>query len=219
MGLAMVARIYRDRAGKRLPSVTTILSRFKDSGALIHWAWTEGIEGRDYRETRSKAAAAGSLAHQMVEARLRAQPWKPAIPIDQELIDKARAGFDAYIAWERMTRIEFRHCEVSLVSAEHEFGGTLDAIGEFEGSLVLIDWKTSNAVYSDYLIQLAAYRALWEENYPDHPISGGFHLCRFSKDNGDFSHHYYPNLDDAWEAFKIMRRLFDLDKTLRRRAA
>src|SRR5262245_51951473 len=84
----MVSHIYRNKMGRRLPSVTTILSRFKDSGALIHWAWSEGIEGRDYRETRSKAAVAGSLAHQMVEARLRAQPWKSAIPIDQELIEK-----------------------------------------------------------------------------------------------------------------------------------
>jgi hypothetical protein len=215
----MVARTYRDKVGKRLPSVTTILSRFKDSGALIHWAWNEGVEGRDYRESRRLAAAAGSIAHQMVEARLRALPWKPDLPIDQDLIARARAGFDAYLAWERMTRLEFLHSEVSLVSTEFEYGGTLDAIGSFEGSLVLIDWKTSNAVYSDYLIQLAAYRALWEENYPDHPISGGFHLCRFSKENGDFSHHYYPNLDEAWDAFKIMRRLFDLDKALRRRAA
>src|SRR5262245_50963282 len=153
----MSARIYRDKVGKRLPSVTTILSRFKDAGALIHWAWTEGVEGRDYRESRSRAAAAGTIAHGMVEARLRALPWVPQLPIDQELIAKARAGFDAYLAWERMTRIEYRHCEVALVSTKHEFGGTLDAIGEFEGNLVLIDWKTSNAVYSDYLIQLAAY--------------------------------------------------------------
>ncbi len=169
----MVATIYRGKSGKRLPSVTTIMSRFKDSGALIHWAWSEGIEGRDYRESRDRAAAAGSLAHQMVEARLRAQPWKPPLPVDQELIERARAGFDAYLTWERMTRIEFRHSEVALVSTAHEFGGTLDAIGEFDGNLALIDWKTSNAVYSDYLIQLAAYRALWEENFPDHPISGG----------------------------------------------
>lgn len=29
---------YYTEAGKRVPSVTTVISRFKDSGALIHWA-------------------------------------------------------------------------------------------------------------------------------------------------------------------------------------
>ena len=40
--------------GQRLPSVTTVLSRFKDSGGLIHWAWSLGKEGKDYREERDK---------------------------------------------------------------------------------------------------------------------------------------------------------------------
>jgi hypothetical protein len=30
---------YRTRDGEKVPSVTTILSRFKESGGLIHWSW------------------------------------------------------------------------------------------------------------------------------------------------------------------------------------
>ncbi len=69
------------------------------------------------------------------------------------------------------------------------------------------------------LIQLAAYNLLWLENHPDRPLTGGFHLCRFSKENGDFSHHYWPNLDDAREQFILLRRAYDLDKQLKKRAA
>jgi hypothetical protein len=107
-----------------------------------------------------------------------------------------------------MTKLELRFCEVPLVSGTHRFGGTPDAVGEFDAKLVLLDWKTGNSVYADYLLQLAAYKELWEENYPDHPITGGFHLCRFGKETGDFAHHYYPALDEAWEAFRYMRTLY-----------
>lgn len=215
----MAARIYKDKAGNRLPSVTTIISRFKESGGLIHWAWSLGIEGKDYRAERDKAAEAGTLAHQMVEARLRGEEWHSSGPIDADTLGKATGGYESYLTWERMTSLTILHAEVSLISARHGYGGTLDAIGEFNGKLVLIDWKTSNSVYQDYLIQLAAYKELWEENYPDHPITGGFHLCRFAKEHGDFSHHHYPDLSDAWELFQIYRRAYDLDKALKKRAA
>jgi len=42
---------YYTDAGKRVPGVTTIIGRFKDSGGLIHWANTLAYE--PYRELRS----------------------------------------------------------------------------------------------------------------------------------------------------------------------
>ena len=116
-----------------------------------------------------------------------------------------------------MNRITFRHTEVSLASETHAFGGTLDAVGMIGDALILLDWKCANAVYADYLYQLAAYGLLWNENYPDHPLVGGFHLCRFAKEQGDFSHHYFPSLADEAETFLRMRDLFDRVKKAERR--
>jgi len=59
-------QIYRTKDGVRVPSVTTIIGRFKESGGLIHWAWALGMEGKDYRQVRDSAADAGSLAHSMI---------------------------------------------------------------------------------------------------------------------------------------------------------
>ena len=63
----MPTQPYFNKAGQRLPSVTTIISRFKESGGLIHWAWNLGREGQDYRQVRDEAADAGTLAHAMIE--------------------------------------------------------------------------------------------------------------------------------------------------------
>lgn len=214
----MAAKLYKDAAGKRLPSVTTILSRFKDSGALLYWANTQGLEGKTLDQARIPAATAGTMAHSLVEAHLNKQPL-PELSGDADVIAKARRAFDAFLTWSEMSRLEIRHTEVSLVSDRHKFGGTLDAIGIINGGngLALIDWKTSNSVYSDYLYQMAAYRLLWEETYPEHPITGGFHLCRFSKEDGDYAHHHFPSLDEEAETFLIMRRLYDRVKATEKR--
>ena len=33
---------------------------------------------------------------------------------------------------------------------------------------------------------------------------GGYHLVRFSKSHGDFVHHWWPELEDAWEAWRTL---------------
>ncbi len=69
------------------------------------------------------------------------------------------------------------------------------------------------------LCQVAAYGKLWEENRPEQPVEGGYHIIRFDKTYGDFSHHWYPELDDAWTYFKLVREAYDLAKELKKRAA
>ena len=208
--------IYKDAAGNRVPSVTTIISRFKESGGLLFWANQAGLDGQTLDEARRPAATAGTLAHELVEAHLN-QRTVPDMMGDEEVGAKARAAFATYVRWHAMTKLLVRHTEVSLVSERHKFGGRLDAVGDVGGKLVLVDWKTSNSVYADYLLQLAGYRILWEENYPDHRLTGGFHLCRFAKEHGDFSHHYFKSLDLEAGTFLAMRQLYDQIKQVEKR--
>lgn len=203
--------------GGRVPGTTTIIGRFKESGGLIHWAWEQGRDGKDYRETRDAAASAGTLAHDMVEAHIHGEPYLPPEDADVALVAKAAEAFGAYLSWANQSRLEIVATELQLVSEEYRYGGTPDAIGLLDGKHVLLDWKTGNRVYGDMLCQLAAYKHLIEEN-TKYRIQG-FHLCRFAKEHGDFGHHFYPNLDEAWEAFALMRRLYEIDKGLKKRAA
>lgn len=211
---------YFLKDGTKVPGTTTVISRFKDSGALIWWAWNQGKEGKDYRQTSKDAADAGTLAHEMVEAHLRGQEYTPPLSVPDGVLLKGRGAFQSYLAWEKQTGIKPVPCEEPLVSEAYRFGGTPDAIFQMpDGSLAMGDWKSSNAVYADYLIQLAAYKQLWEENHPDRPITGGHHICRFSKEHGDFAHHFFPNLDEAWEQFKLYLKAYEIDKQLKKRAA
>jgi hypothetical protein len=209
---------YTLKDGTPVPGVTSIISRFKDSGALIWWAWNEGHEGRDYRVTRDAAANAGTIAHGMVDAAIRRHSYMPPADADAITIERAVGAFNNFQAWSAQTNLKPVETEQRLVSEKYAFGGTLDAM-LIGGKLSLGDWKTSNRIYEDHLVQLAAYGILWAENYPDRPIEGGYHLLRFAKDAPDFSHHHYGELNDAARGFLLMRELYDISQRLKARVA
>lgn len=214
----MAAHVYRLKDETRVPGVTTILSRFKDAGGLIHWAWTLGKEGKDYRAERDRAADCGTLAHAAVEARIRGHSVDDVFKniSDPGVEEKAKSAFGAFEEWARQTQLLVTETEVSMISEKHRFGGTMDAL-LVSGKRAVGDWKSSNALYPEYLCQVAAYGILWEETHPDEPITGGYHLLRFDKTHGDFTHKWWGELETAKKAFLLMRELYEIDKELKQR--
>ena len=228
---------YKAADGKKIPSVTTIL-KIKDPGALIMWAYKTGrehgvLEGQGNPAPSglydgSDILAIGTAVHAMCEAFVKG--GDPQAVLDEALEAKtvvdakafrAQAGsaYSAFEFWVKGTQLEIVDCEVPVISETHRYGGTLDFIGRLNGKLVLGDFKTSNGVWPEYLCQLAAYAKAYEET-TGNKINGGYHLLRFSKENGDFGHHFYPSLDDdAWPAFLHLRALYDLNEKLKKRAA
>jgi len=210
---------YRNAAGVRVPGTTTIIGRFKDSGGLLRWAFAQGQaaergEIRDLYDKRDEAAECGTLAHDCVEAHIHSEPL-PSLP-DTETGRKARQAFEMYLSWAKMTRLEIIATEMPLVSEQYQYGGTPDAIGTLGGELFLLDWKTSNGVYPDYIIQLAAYRQLVIE-CTDYDIGPGGHILRFAKSDADFAHHYFGDISDGWEQFALFRQAYEISKRLKRR--
>lgn len=213
---------YFNEDGKRIPSVTTILGRFKDSGALMHWAFKQGQEGKQHLyEDRDKAATCGTLAHEMIEVHVNGYDHLGLLKgVDEDIKVKALNAYHMAMDWMADSKIEIisKWQEIQMISEKYQYGGTPDAIGRnSKGELCLLDWKTSNGVYSDYGLQLAAYAQLWNENYPDEPLTGGFHICRFSKDHPDFSHHFYRELDIEWLQFELLRKAYAQDKAIAKR--
>ncbi len=255
--------------GKRLPSVTTILGRFKESGALIKWGYGQGREnGREsalnemiekarmlrgagywgepgeldplfgeHWSTRDlpyvpvelydksgvsqQAALAGTVAHDLIEQHIltkgEVQDWGAFVErfpayaaVSDDVKRRALNSYAQFQKWLANSGLKITHTEMGLVSKTHRFGGTLDAVGvDRDGDVVLIDWKTSNAVYGDYLFQLAAYALLLEENHPE-LSPRGFHLLRVAKETADFGHLYWGELDEQKLGFIKMRELYDI---------
>lgn len=212
---------YHLANGEKVPGVTTIIGRFRESGALMFWACEQGkaIERGEISalyDKRDAAAEAGTLAHSLVEAHINGLPL-PEMP-ENDVGKQALQGYENYIHWQEDNRIQVMKQEMEMVSETYRFGGCPDALGiDSRGNLCILDWKTSNAIYTDYLLQIAGYYILWSENHPDQPITGGFHLLRFSKEHADFAHHYWNQLEDAKKMFFLLREAYELDKILKKR--
>jgi hypothetical protein len=198
---------YQNQKGQRIPGTTGPAKIIEESGGLIEWAYQQGLAGLDYRETRDNAATAGNMVHAAAEAWKRKQPYEWVG--DPVLVKKAQTGYHAFLEWTHQTRLVIEETEMSLVSERWQFGGTFDAtlIGDRR---VMCDYKTAPSLYPQHLLQIAAYGQLWNENFPEKPITGGFYILRFSRDYGDFSAHWFGELEDAWEAFQHCLALYNL---------
>jgi hypothetical protein len=216
---------YFNAAGKRVPGTTTIIGRFKNATPLMWWANSEGLEGRKLYEKRDQAAEIGTVAHNMVEmhingeTRTHIKEYLYSHGLSNSMEEGAWNAYRQFVEWSKQTNIEFitKYQEVQLVSESYQFGGTPDAIGIINGKRCLLDWKTSNGIYSDYLVQVAAYKLLWEENNPDEPIDGGVHIARFSKEYADYEHRYFGDVTEGLKLFTLYREAYEIDKRLNKR--
>ena len=210
---------YKNKDGKRIPGATTIPGQNVGWGkdALIYWANAGGLEGKDLNELRDSATVSGTVAHLMIECDLLVTTPN-LTPYKQEDIDKAEVAYLAYLDWRKQFSFEPLAVEPHLVSEKYQYGLTPDVIGYVKDKLSLIDWKTGR-IYENTFLQLAAYKQGWEENNPDKPIEGGFHVLRIPKneETPSFHHSYWAVLPpEAWECFECALKLHENKKALKK---
>ena len=199
---------YHLKSGEKVPGVTTVIGGQLawNKGALMYWAWSQGKEGKDFRETKDEAADLGTRVHALIENEMRLRPMAE-IPKDCE------SSLLAFYEWRDAFKLETTGSEISLVSEKYRYGGTIDYPVILSGRRCILDLKTSKGIYPDHRIQLAAYGQLWDEVHPDDPVRG-LHLLQVGKENGSFTHYYWPSLAKEFEAFYLLRCLYDLQKEI-----
>ena len=211
----MPTQDYKNAKGEKIPGNTTIINQNLgwSKGALMYWAWAQGKEGKNFRDTRDAAADAGTLCHGMIENDIKGLPPPDPSKYPKELIGKAETGFLNYLEWKQGVRLKLKTMEVPLVSETHQYGTTVDVIADANGKTCIVECKTSNDVYTDFLIQLSAQKAVWDELHPEDKIQG-MHILRVHKENASFAHYYFGELPGCFEAFLCLRELHDLKKKL-----
>ncbi len=133
------------------------------------------------REELDAAAEIGHIAHDWIESYIgavlsdnseRRLELLAKLPEDDRSANACIAALEWMVAHDvRWIATERRCC-----SREHEFAGTMDGLAlvsscqdpvccpsKFVDRLTLVDWKTSNYLYIEYLLQTAAYQHAHEE--------------------------------------------------------
>ena len=224
--------------GKRVKSVTTLINAHLgwSKGALIGWTRKHCLKGDDSMAIMKEAGRIGTLAHTMIEKFIKGG----VVNLDgytPNEISQAKTAYYGFYNWFANNNVNFRETEMKLVSEKYGFGGTFDAVAIVNEKLVLIDFKSSNAVHDEFLIQLAAYRQLWNEhidqkytveNTPaakDKPqllesrkkmwkIKGAILLKLDKEEKGVYEEHHYKikDLNWGWKVFKLILKLQELKK-------
>jgi hypothetical protein len=228
----MATQPYMDpRTGKRVPGVTTVIGRNLawNKDALMGWANREGLEGRNIKDRFNnpavRAADIGTAAHNMIEGyTLGYDPYEFAgesfTSLNEEDKAKAKNGFSGFVRWFRGSNVRIAATELFGVDLDYRTGFCIDALGWMsallEGepdSLDLYDWKSSKATYADHFIQTSAYTVFTEKKLTEwigRPIRlGGAHVVRVDKENGMFSHKFWPreDLERGWKVFTWLRAI------------
>lgn len=207
----MAAQVY-ELDGQKVPGVTTVLREWgAKTPALVHSAWKLGSEGKNYREEWGKKMDAGSLTHARCEADIRGLPQPSVEGYAPEVVETSDKTFAAYRAWREGTRLELMLSEIPLVS-RHGFGGCLDAVGMLNGEAVLLDFK-SKTLYAEQIVQVAAYRKLWNEHHPDMRLESA-HILGLTEG----FHHHQPTaeaLDAGWELFLRLLDIYRIKKAVK----
>jgi hypothetical protein len=175
-----------------------------------------------HKDKLEDAADIGKDAHAWIEDYIKFKLDKerlcpPFPPKDEKSQNCCKAACD----WIGKHNVRWICTERKIYSKTYDFAGTLDGLAlvdscggkccvgkSFKDAKCLIDWKSSNYLYIEYLLQTAAYECAIEEELPKDlldclPIQYRW-IIRLGKEDGAFDpwlidrEHY---LED-WQAFK-----------------
>jgi len=153
-------RKYAAPNGVRYPSVTTVLSILNEE---FIQRWRARVGEEEANKVSHRASTRGTAVHDCIEKYLdnNEDYAKEYLP---NIID----NFNAIkpVLDERICTIYLQ--EAALYSEHLGLAGRVDCVGEFDGVLSIIDFKTSKKIkkkewITNYFIQEAAYAIMWEE--------------------------------------------------------
>ena len=150
------ARLYETPSGRAYPSITTVTGLLKKQ---FIQEWRQRVGEEEANKISSKASRRGTRIHSLCEDYLSNKPITPDYH-DHEMWKAIQPHLD---------RINNIHAlEDKLYSDYLEVAGTVDCIGEYDGKLSVIDFKTSSRLKSkddihDYFMQCSAYAVAFEE--------------------------------------------------------
>jgi len=214
--------------GQELPSVTTVL-KVIDKPGLVGWARKIAFEtfAEVMPEVMCHPEAAHMIPDEVIELIMETADkryWKNAKSpanfgkdahelIYQILLDQdpeipllLTQVIDNFKTWYSNSGIKMVVAEAQVVSLEHGYAGSLDIMGHRDADLVMVDWKTSDDVWPEMALQIAAYAHAFTETF-SLPIKEAW-ILRLGKKKPDFQVYEVKNLDKAFEGFLGALKLF-----------
>ena len=172
---------------------------------MLAWSRREAMSGGDPNVIAELAAGAGTDVHREISN------W-----VKDTIAGRIPGGLTGralpFEAWSSRFRLQFLASEVSLTDGQLLYGGTLDLICRCDEKVWLVDLKTSKGQYAEHILQVAAYKNLYEVNRG--PIDE-VHILNLDGGWDDLVL-TDEQLSLGWSAFEHLRALYEIQKNLKR---
>jgi genome maintenance exonuclease 1 len=150
-------RFYTIPDGTKLPSVTTVLGVQKKQAIM---EWRKRVGEAEANRISKQATGRGTNVHTLCERYLNNEALGDIMPDAKEMFLSLKPLLN------RINNIHYQEC--ALWSKQLGMAGRVDCIGEFDGELSVIDFKTSKrpktiAQIEDYFWQTSAYALMYED--------------------------------------------------------
>ena len=166
-----------------------------------------------HREKLEKAGDIGKIAHRWIEEYIKFHLRSDIDWISDKPEGQAGNCCDAALSWMKIHNVRWRCTERKIYSREWNYAGTLDGIAlvdscddprccpeSFRDRLSLIDWKSSNYLYNEFLFQTAAYQRAYEEETGE-KIEDRW-IVQLGKTDGEFNAwHMTKGIEEDFHAF------------------
>jgi hypothetical protein len=171
-----------------------------------------------HKEKLEEAADVGKIAHNWIEQYIKLALGNPLVNWEMPLLpenEKSASCCRAALDWMGKHKVKWVATETKVYSRAYDFAGTLDGLAyvsscdnllccsqTFENRLSIVDWKSSNYLYKEYLLQTAAYQEAYMEEQKIY-IADRW-VIRLGKENGEFEpwHLEAPEFVTDFAAFK-----------------
>lgn len=179
-----------------------LLSLFPSNSNFITQSELQNLirQSKDaHREKLDEAGLVGNMAHNWIENHIKLQLQGDTVGMAMPVDERANSACVAALNWMKLHNVRWICTETKIYSDIHKYAGTMDGLAitdscndriccpiEFKDRKSIIDWKTSNNLYLDYLFQEAAYRGAYLEEHPDEIIEDGW-VIRLGKDDASFN--------------------------------
>lgn len=157
------SRYYTLENGKKYRSVTTIISQKSDKTSLLEWKKRVGEE--EAKRISAVASSRGTAVHAIAEKYVLNEDdySKNVSPINLDTFNSIKPFIDKYIG-------TIYGIELPLYSDFLNAAGRTDVVADFDGTLSIVDFKTSKKEKKEewirnYFIQTTAYALMYEEMY------------------------------------------------------
>lgn len=152
-----------------VPSVTWIASFYPKGVGFYKWLANTGWNEAEAQ--KEAAGIKGTKVHRALEdlvagkeVRMENKYPNPQSEKEEELGIAEYECLLSFVEWARETKPTFLRSESVVWSTEYGYAGTVDLVARIGEETYIIDFKTSQNIWPEHRIQLAAYRqALREE--------------------------------------------------------